>query len=80
MAKYTTKYIGTDDLVGAVVTGIDSSEMYLEKDGRTLGIELEMDSDYHSMCGCECGGCCGPGYSYAYFRAIEVVEVQKRKK
>lgn len=69
-----TVRVGTDDVVGAVVLSVNWDSIVFEKDGKTYRLDIEMDSDYHSMCGCECGGCCGPGYSSAYFIADEIVE------
>jgi len=69
------KVIGTDDVAGATVVRVDYNEVYLEKDGRTLVLELEYSYDYHSMCDTcsECGGCsCGGGsYDSAYLVARE---------
>lgn len=65
-----TKVIGTEDLAGATVVSVDWNEMTLEKDGRTLLLELEYADDYHSMCE---GNCCYASPS-GYFIAREKVE------
>lgn len=61
------QYIGTEDLAGATVVSVGYNDMTLEKDGRTLYLELEYEANYNSMC----EGCCGCGYTPAYFRAEE---------
>ena len=67
--------IGTNDLVGATVTRIDGympTEITLEKDGRTLRIELEYEY-WYDTCMCE-GSChCDHGSQTAYFVARELV-------
>lgn len=70
--------IGTNDLVGAVVTGVSSDEIYFEKDGRTLHAELEYEYWYNT-CMCEETCYCYGGDRSAYLVARERVEVPDKK-
>jgi hypothetical protein len=70
MAGVNRRYIGTDDLVGAVVTVVGWDELTLVREGRVFHVSLEYESDYNSYCEGACS-CCNGRSGSAYFRAQE---------
>ena len=67
--------VGTEELVGAVITSLDW-EYHLEKDG--IDYRLEIVEDWPWTCFCDCCCTCRPS---SYFRAfrVEMVEVPEPK-
>lgn len=69
------KVIGTDEVIGGIVTALDwSEEISISKDGRSFTLELERDWGY---CYCYPEPCsCSPSF---YWRAYEEVPDEPKK-